>query len=85
MWCELALNQPQAVFHAHSLAKCKTCCSKFANLSINLIQFTGKIINLTGNMAYTLGLLFVFVPATEQLLFAFDISAVSCHCISNLK
>lgn len=53
--------------------------------SINLIQFMGKIVNLTGNMAYTLGLLFVFLPATEQLLFAFDINAVSCHCISNLK
>lgn len=32
-----------------------------------------------------LGLLFVFLPVTEQLLFAFDISAVSCQRISNLK
>lgn len=85
MWCELGLYQPQAVFQVHPLGECKRRHSKFANLSINVFQFKGKIINLRGNMAYTLGLPFVSLPVTEQLLFAFDISAVSCQCISNLK
>lgn len=36
-------------------------------------------------MIYTLGLLFVYLPITEQLWFAFDISAVLCQYINDLK